>query len=380
MAVRKWVAAYAHKSLGRFMTEEDAAKAYDEHLRKVYGEDAHGGKPAIVTNTPEHTRHTRTWLNFPNEAEVERERAREAEFESARALVAAGKPSSNYRGVHYNHPSRRWHARVRALGNGFRHPHKLVGTFDNECDAARAYDQAAFSLHGAAARLNFPDEQHALTNNAPFPLVSSKCFLQLTFKSPANAPSRAKPQCAFGPETLCGSVFKSKASERAMRHRTWQTDCTEEPALHESRVPAIYAARSSIHGVGCFSSREFVQGEFIAEYAGEIECERHESSSGSEEDSSSDEEQAVATSGSCNQGPNVYVFDLGDGLVINGLRMGNATRRANHSSKPNMRAMIVNHCGVRKVCFYALMPLAKDVELTFDYGKAAEVMIPIRLD
>jgi hypothetical protein len=34
---------------------------------------------------------------------------------------------------------------------------KFIGYFDNEIDAAKAYDQAAIKYHGEFASLNFPD-------------------------------------------------------------------------------------------------------------------------------------------------------------------------------------------------------------------------------
>eukprot|EP01050_Picozoa_sp_SAG11_P020215 SAG11_NODE_3369_length_2493_cov_2.073935_4_plen_107_part_00 len=45
-----------------------------------------------------------------------------------------------------------------------------------------------------------------------------------------------------------------------------------------------------------------------------------------------------------------FVFDLGDGFLVDAQRMGNRTRRINHSDEPNVRAQTVNHRGQRKVC------------------------------
>jgi SET domain-containing protein len=65
-----------------------------------------------------------------------------------------------------------------------------------------------------------------------------------------------------------------------------------------------------------------------------------------------------------------YSFDLGGGCVVDAKAGGNATRRMNHSSScPTVRATIVNHRGVRKICMRARVDIASNTELTFDYGR-----------
>lgn len=61
--------------------------------------------------------------------------------------------SSIYRGVGWSKQSDKWLARI---SNDGRLIH--IGLFDEEEDAARAYDAAAQRLHGSFARLNFAQE------------------------------------------------------------------------------------------------------------------------------------------------------------------------------------------------------------------------------
>jgi hypothetical protein len=61
--------------------------------------------------------------------------------------------TSGYRGVSWHKGNRRWGARIMHL----KRTH-ILGQYATAEDAARAYDEAARELHGAFARLNFPEE------------------------------------------------------------------------------------------------------------------------------------------------------------------------------------------------------------------------------
>jgi len=60
---------------------------------------------------------------------------------------------SRFIGVYYNKQRGKWQALIRVDGK-----YKCVGSFDDEIEAARAYDHRAVELYGEFARLNFPDE------------------------------------------------------------------------------------------------------------------------------------------------------------------------------------------------------------------------------
>lgn len=66
---------------------------------------------------------------------------------------AKGYGSSKYRGVFWVKREQRWRAQFSYKGKRY-----TIGRYDNEIDAAKAYDQKAFEMMGADAYLNFPME------------------------------------------------------------------------------------------------------------------------------------------------------------------------------------------------------------------------------
>jgi hypothetical protein len=161
-------------------------------------------------------------------------------------------------------------------------------------------------------------------------------------------------RCARGREDLRTSVFVSDEVARLMRYHTWQTDETDEPLLDSDESVAlalpICAKESRVApGLGAFAVRALQQSEFIGEYTGEIILAK---------DLESKERRDSA-----------YIFDLGDGFVVDARPRGNTTRRMNHSAQSaNVFAKRVNHRGVRKVCMYAARRIEPGEECLFDYG------------
>ncbi|MHC4104145.1 MAG: AP2 domain-containing protein [Planctomycetota bacterium] len=58
---------------------------------------------------------------------------------------------SRYKGVDFAKDMKRWRARIRVNGRRI-----YLGSYENEIDAAKAYDKAAKKYHGPYAAINFP--------------------------------------------------------------------------------------------------------------------------------------------------------------------------------------------------------------------------------
>ena len=68
-------------------------------------------------------------------------------------MVHVCRVTSQYRGVRWHYCNNKWEARI---FNGSRQI--SLGYFENEMDAAVAYDEKARSIRGRAAVVNFPEK------------------------------------------------------------------------------------------------------------------------------------------------------------------------------------------------------------------------------
>jgi hypothetical protein len=66
--------------------------------------------------------------------------------------------TSKYKGVGFNKRLKKWQANIHCKGKRI-----YLGLFENEVDAAKAYDTAAQVYHGEFAVLNFPQQSPSVS-------------------------------------------------------------------------------------------------------------------------------------------------------------------------------------------------------------------------
>ncbi len=167
-------------SLGYHKTAEEAARVYDRAARHLHGPFARANFPGDDAGLPDavelSSRNTSgyrgvTWnkgaQKWMAEVTIDGKRKYLGLYDTAEAAGAAcerarnsesvvppaeGRKTSRFRGVAWREKRQMWEATIAV--NGEDH---FLGRFKVEEDAARAYDAKARELHGAKARLNFPD-------------------------------------------------------------------------------------------------------------------------------------------------------------------------------------------------------------------------------
>jgi len=117
------------------------------------------------------------------------------------------------------------------------------------------------------------------------------------------------------------------------------------PSTPRSR-PRLVVHDSPVHGRGVSLNAPIAAGEVIATFAGEVI-----------DEAQADRRAARRAAG------HTWMFDIGDGLLLDGGRGGNATRFINHSCEPNCAA----ETDGQSVTIAALRDITAGEELFLDY-------------
>lgn len=124
----------------------------------------------------------------------------------------------------------------------------------------------------------------------------------------------------------------------------------------QSKFPAVYLDKSSIHGQGLFAGEKIAAGRTIIEYKGE----KIPSGEGTVRST----EDEVLT----------YIFTLNDKYDIDGAVNGNEARFANHSCEGNAYVDIVRG----KIWLIAERDIEQGEEITYDYSLDADDLLACR--
>lgn len=104
----------------------------------------------------------------------------------------------------------------------------------------------------------------------------------------------------------------------------------------------LFRVGRSCAGLGLFACKNITKGSFVIEYTGEPILHAEADRRGGR-----------------------YLFVLNDKIVLDGKEHKHTARYINHACKPNCEAIIEDDA---HIMIYAIKNIAKDEEITYDYG------------
>ena len=141
-------------SLGGYTKEEDAAIAYDIKAIEIYGSDAKRNFPYLTINELK-----KKMKHIKENNKILRS---ETSMIKNQGVRRKQKKTSQYVGVSYDKNRRKWVSNITYNKKVYR-----LGRFDDEKEAALAYDKKAIELYGEFCNLNFPEQQSDSSEELP---------------------------------------------------------------------------------------------------------------------------------------------------------------------------------------------------------------------
>lgn len=196
------------------------------------------------------------------------------------------------------------------------------------------------------------------------PKVTSKLFVRRKNKTEPEEFSEQETKKYFGIEYLDHLEFKNYSylnyvckhvkkalSKTDLKWKNHWTCCMHESQLIDKTFPLTYVKWiDALIGYGLFAGENIPQYAFIGEYTGVVRKRR-------------------AKTDKFNDYIFGYVVAINDTpFVIDAKERGNYTRFINHCDEPNLFSTWMISKGICHVILFAKQAIAKDAQLTYDYG------------
>lgn len=162
------------------------------------------------------------------------------------------------------------------------------------------------------------------------------------------------PQCSCKPEYECSENCLNRLVYTECNPKTCQCgDKCQNTKIQKQMVAPVERFMTQNKGWGVRTNHLITKDSFILEYIGEVITE-------------SEFRKRMTTLYTSDV--HHYCLNLGDGLVIDGHRIGCVCRFVNHSCQPNCEIQNWSVNGLSRMCLFAIRDIHPGEELTYDYN------------